>query len=205
MFVPQSGPSRHNIHRERIVPEDVESQPAEPCQIERLARYLKRERQWGQVFTYGKPVEEVTTFIDSDWAVADESGIHVRSSLGGSNWHVELLNEEPATEEKPCQECFPAEGRQVSRHCTSKANRFGTPCWASRMCSSATMARPNFSKCADAALGTKMYIMLNPSVVKTWHRQAQALIRLGHCDEAVKSAMRGAELDLPPATGRFLC
>ena len=38
MFVSQSGPSRHNIHRERIVPEDVESQPAESCQIEKACQ-----------------------------------------------------------------------------------------------------------------------------------------------------------------------
>ena len=34
--------------------------------LKRLARYLKRERQWRQVFKYGKTVEEVTTFTHSD-------------------------------------------------------------------------------------------------------------------------------------------
>ena len=41
--------------------------------LKRLARYLKRERQWGQVFKYGKTVEEVTTFTDSDWAGCKET------------------------------------------------------------------------------------------------------------------------------------
>ena len=35
--------------------QNVESQSTEPCQPKkRLARYLKRVRQWGQVFEYGK-------------------------------------------------------------------------------------------------------------------------------------------------------
>ena len=38
-----------------------------------LARQMKRERQWGQVFKYGNNVEEVTTFTDSDWAVCKET------------------------------------------------------------------------------------------------------------------------------------
>ena len=41
--------------------------------MKRLARYLKRERQWRQVFKYGKTVEEVTTFTDSDWAGCKET------------------------------------------------------------------------------------------------------------------------------------
>ena len=41
--------------------------------MKRLARYLKRERQWRQVFKYGKIVEEVTTFTDSDWAGCKET------------------------------------------------------------------------------------------------------------------------------------
>ena len=41
--------------------------------LKRLARYLKRERQWRQVFKYGKTVEEVTTFTDSDWAGCKET------------------------------------------------------------------------------------------------------------------------------------
>ena len=43
------------------------------AKLKRLARYLKRERQWGQVFKYGKTVEEVTTFTDSDWAGCKET------------------------------------------------------------------------------------------------------------------------------------
>ena len=41
--------------------------------LKRLARYLKRERQWGQAFKYGETVEEVTTFTDSDWAGCKET------------------------------------------------------------------------------------------------------------------------------------
>ena len=36
--------------------------------LKRPARYLKHERQWGQVFRYEKMSEEVTAFTDSDWA-----------------------------------------------------------------------------------------------------------------------------------------
>ena len=39
------------------------------AKLKRLVRYSKRERQLGQVFRYGKPVEEETTFTDSDWAL----------------------------------------------------------------------------------------------------------------------------------------
>ena len=38
------------------------------AKLKRLTRYLKRERQWGQVFKNGKPIEEITVFTDSDWA-----------------------------------------------------------------------------------------------------------------------------------------
>ena len=35
--------------------------------------YLKRERQWRQVFEYGKLAEELTVFTDSDWAGCKET------------------------------------------------------------------------------------------------------------------------------------
>ena len=41
--------------------------------LKRLARYLKRERKWGQVFEYGKLAEELTAFTDSDWAGCKET------------------------------------------------------------------------------------------------------------------------------------
>ena len=41
--------------------------------MKRLARYLKRERQLGQVFEYGKLAEELTVFTDSDWAGCKET------------------------------------------------------------------------------------------------------------------------------------
>ena len=43
------------------------------AKLKRLARFLKRERQWGQVFQYEKAVEEVTMFTDSDWAGCKET------------------------------------------------------------------------------------------------------------------------------------
>ena len=43
------------------------------AKLNRLTRYLKRERQWGQVFKYGKTVEEITVFTDSDWAGCKET------------------------------------------------------------------------------------------------------------------------------------
>ena len=41
------------------------------AKLKRLARYLKRERQWGQVFEYGKLGEELTVF--TDWAGCKET------------------------------------------------------------------------------------------------------------------------------------
>ena len=46
------------------MPEDVEPQPA--AKLKWVARYLKRERQLGEVFEYGKMAEELTVFTDSD-------------------------------------------------------------------------------------------------------------------------------------------
>ena len=43
------------------------------AKLKRLTRYLKRERQWGQVFKYEKAVEEITMFTDSDWAGCKET------------------------------------------------------------------------------------------------------------------------------------
>ena len=48
------------------------------AKLQRLVRYLKRERQWGQIFIYGRMVEEVTTDSDSGWACYD-----TRKSSGG--------------------------------------------------------------------------------------------------------------------------
>ena len=38
------------------------------AKLKRLVRYLKRERQWSQIFRYVRLVDEVTTFTESDWA-----------------------------------------------------------------------------------------------------------------------------------------
>ena len=43
------------------------------AKLKRLARYLIRERQWEQVFEYGKVAEELTVFPDSDWAGCKET------------------------------------------------------------------------------------------------------------------------------------
>ena len=43
------------------------------AELKRLVRYLKRERQWGQVFEKGKLAEELTVFTDSDWAGCKET------------------------------------------------------------------------------------------------------------------------------------
>ena len=43
------------------------------AKLKRLTRYLKRERQWGQVFKYEKTAEEVTMFTDSDWVGCKET------------------------------------------------------------------------------------------------------------------------------------
>ena len=43
------------------------------AKLKKLARYLKRERQWGRVFEYGKLAEELTVFTDSDWAGCKET------------------------------------------------------------------------------------------------------------------------------------
>ena len=40
------------------------------AKLKRLARYLKCERQWGQVFECRMLAEELTVFADSDWPVA---------------------------------------------------------------------------------------------------------------------------------------
>ena len=43
------------------------------AKLKGLAGYLKRERQWGQVFEYGKLAGELTVFTDSDWAGCKET------------------------------------------------------------------------------------------------------------------------------------
>ena len=41
--------------------------------LKRLVCILKRERQWGHMFGYGRLVEEVTTFTVSNWAGCKET------------------------------------------------------------------------------------------------------------------------------------
>ena len=70
---PQSRLSRHNIHCQQVVPEDVESRSTEPCQVEEACQELKRERQRRQVFEYGELALELTVFMASDWAGCKET------------------------------------------------------------------------------------------------------------------------------------
>ena len=44
MFVPQSRSSKHNLHCERAVPKDVESQSTEPCQAKKACQVFKNAR-----------------------------------------------------------------------------------------------------------------------------------------------------------------
>ena len=43
------------------------------AKLQRLVRYLKRERQWVQIFSYGRMVEELTTSPDSVWTGCKET------------------------------------------------------------------------------------------------------------------------------------
>ena len=43
------------------------------AKLKRLNRYLKRERQWRQVFEYAELAEELAAFTDSDWAGCKET------------------------------------------------------------------------------------------------------------------------------------
>ena len=74
MFVLQPRPSRHNIHLERVEPEDVKSHSAESCQVEEARQIPEtREAVGTSVLNTGKTVEAVTTFTDSDWAGCKET------------------------------------------------------------------------------------------------------------------------------------
>ena len=53
------------------------------CKLKRLARYSKRERQWGQVFEYGILAEELTVFTDSDWLQGDSIVVERRRADAG--------------------------------------------------------------------------------------------------------------------------
>ena len=72
MFDPQIGPSRHNIHCAGTVFKMSSPNQQSTAMLEMLARYLKRERQWRQVFECGKLAEVLTVFMDSDWVCCKE-------------------------------------------------------------------------------------------------------------------------------------
>ena len=58
------------------------------AKLKRLTRYLKRERQWGQVFKYEKAVAEVTMFTDSDWAGCKETRKSSSAGVAMSGAHA---------------------------------------------------------------------------------------------------------------------
>ena len=71
------------------------------AKLKRLARYLKRERQWGQVLEYGKMAEELTVFTDSDWAGCKETRKSSSAGvlmLGGHSMKAHTRKEAKATE-----------------------------------------------------------------------------------------------------------
>ena len=70
MLFPQSRQSRHDIRRERVVRQLMSDPSQHSCsKLKRTSRYLKRGRQWIQVFAFGDMSSEVTVFFsDSDWA-----------------------------------------------------------------------------------------------------------------------------------------
>ena len=53
MLVPQPRQGRHDVRRERAVPENVKSKTTQLRQIETTHSFLKGERQWIPVFEYG--------------------------------------------------------------------------------------------------------------------------------------------------------
>ena len=61
------------FHCERAVSKDVESKSTEPCQAKKACQVFIREKQWGQVFEYGKLAEELTVFPGSDWTGCKET------------------------------------------------------------------------------------------------------------------------------------
>ena len=62
------------MHRERKLCQKISSPTQQRInKLKRLARYLKRERQWGHVFAHRKKAEELTVFTDSDWAGRKET------------------------------------------------------------------------------------------------------------------------------------
>ena len=74
MPVPQSRSTRHKT----FIVNELCQKMSNPNQqslarLKRLGRYLKRERQWGQVFEYGARTKELTVFTDSDWAGCKET------------------------------------------------------------------------------------------------------------------------------------
>ena len=73
MFVLQSRLSRRNIHRDELRQKMSSPTQQSLAKLTRLVRYLKSERQWAQVCKYGKRVEELTVFTDSDWAGCNET------------------------------------------------------------------------------------------------------------------------------------
>ena len=73
MFVPQPRSSRHNIHCERVMPDDVKPYSTEPCQAEEAYQIPETPEAVGTSVQLRKIVEEVKMFTDSDWAGCKET------------------------------------------------------------------------------------------------------------------------------------
>lgn len=67
--------------------------------------------------------------------------------------------------------------------------------------SNRAMVRLNLNKDAEALADCKKCIELDATNIKAWHRQAQALLRLGEFDDAMAACVHGGELD--PANKAF--
>ena len=74
------------------------------AKLKRLTRYLKRERQWGQVFKDGKIVEEVTMFTDADWGRLQGDSEVIKCWCGDA-WRTHLEGLHTKTEDHRKGQC----------------------------------------------------------------------------------------------------
>ena len=70
----------------------------------RLARYLKRERQWGQLIEYGVLTDELTVFTDSDWAGCKETRTVVKRRRGDAKSYTRKSSQKAAQRQNCAQQ-----------------------------------------------------------------------------------------------------